>query len=224
MRRTSLLFLLAGLVLVSPARAGELRPVGWGPIGAGAAAREVRGAYEPRPENRATNHRVPSRRLLRTWRRGIEMPYERFVTGRYRGTTDQIIQWAALKWGLPRDLLRAVAVKESWWEMTAVGDNGDSFGLFQVRRPYHCRGECAIARRFSAWNADYYGGIIRAYFDGRMGWLNTVERGRQYRAGDIWGSVGAWFSGRWWTAESREYIEAVREIKGDRTWLSRDFR
>ena len=72
---------------------------------------------------------------------------------------------------------------ESWWHQSAVGDNGDSFGLFQVRRPYHCWGECRIARDSTAFNADYYGGILRAYFDGKMGWLNTVERGRDYRAG-----------------------------------------
>ena len=55
--------------------------------------------------------------------------------GRFRGTTDEVIQWAAAKWGLAPDLVRAVAAKETWWRMSHVGDNGDSFGLFQVRRP-----------------------------------------------------------------------------------------
>ena len=31
------------------------------------------------------------------------------------GTTDEIFQWAACKWGVPDDLLRAVAVRESTW-------------------------------------------------------------------------------------------------------------
>ena len=31
--------------------------------------------------------------------------------GQYAGTTDEIFQWAACKWGLPDDLLRAVAVQ-----------------------------------------------------------------------------------------------------------------
>jgi hypothetical protein len=60
------------------------------------------------------------------------------VTGHFTGTTDEVIQWAARKWGLKPDLLRAVATVESWWRMSTVGDNGDSFGLFQVRRPFHC--------------------------------------------------------------------------------------
>jgi hypothetical protein len=37
------------------------------------------------------------------------------VDGQFIGTTDEIIQWAACKWGLPDDLLRAVATRESTW-------------------------------------------------------------------------------------------------------------
>ena len=113
--------------------------------------------------------------------RRSDMPYARYVNGRFRGTTDEIIQWAAYKWGFRPSVLRAVATVESWWHQSAVGDNGDSFGLFQVRRPYHCWDACRIARDSTAFNADYYGGILRAYFDGKMDWLNTVERGREYR-------------------------------------------
>jgi hypothetical protein len=39
---------------------------------------------------------------------------------------------------------------------------------------------------YTAFNADYYGGIIRAYFDGKMDWLNTVERGQDYAPRCIW--------------------------------------
>ena len=39
--------------------------------------------------------------------------YRRHVTGNYAGTTDEIIQWAALKWGFAPDVLRAVAVIEA---------------------------------------------------------------------------------------------------------------
>ena len=150
------------------------------------------------------------------------MTYRRRVTGRFRGTTDEIIQWAAHKHGIDEDLFRAVAVKESWWRMETVGDNGDSFGLMQIRRPYHC---CPrFAKRSTAFNADYWGAIIRSYFDGRETWLNTVERGRDYRAGDIWGAAGAWFSGRWHTEPAEEYIRDVRRIKRERTWREPFFR
>jgi hypothetical protein len=229
LRRALVAVPIAVLMIAAPAAAEAakrpLKPVGWGPLSSKRAAKLIkRSGYEPRPENRAANHRVPKRALLRAWRRRSEMPYARFVDGRFRGTTDEILQWAARKWGLPVRVLRAVAVVESWWQMSAVGDNGDSFGIFQVRRPYHCWGECRIARRFTAFNADYYGGIIRAYFDGTQGWLNTVERGRQYESGDLWGSIGAWFSGRWWTEPAAGYIEVVRQRLRERTWRRDYFR
>jgi hypothetical protein len=215
----------AAIAAAVPASAAELKPPGWGPLSSAAAAERVQpSGPEVRPGNRAENHRVPSQRLLRAWRSTSDMPYAEFVDGRYRGTTDEIIQWAAAKWGFPARVLRAVAVVESWWRMETVGDNGDSFGLFQVRRPFHCLGKCRIARRYTAWNADYYGGILRAYFDGKMKWLNTVERGRHYEQGDLWGSVGAWFAGRWWTPPAASYIHEVRQRMRERTWTKPFFR
>ncbi len=221
--RASALALSAALLLVAPAGSALARattkPVGWAPLSSKKAAERVKhNAYEPRPQNKAENHAIPKRPLLLAWRATSEMPYASSVNGRFRGSTDEIIQWAAYKWGIDVDVMRAVAVVESWWRMSAVGDNGDSFGLYQVRRPFHCLGECAIARRFTAFNADYYGGIIRAYYEGRMGWLNTVERGRDYAPGDLWGSVGAWFSGRWWTGPAAGYIAVVQQRLAERTW------
>ena len=203
---------------------GGTKPVGWGPRTSRQAAKHVhRSAWEPRSANRVANHTVPGRGQLRRWRGRSDMPYARYVNGRFRGTTDEIIQWAAYKWGFRPNVLRAVATVESWWHQSAVGDNGDSFGLFQVRRPYHCWDACNIARNSTAFNADYYGGILRAYFDGKMEWLNTVERGRQYRPGDLWGSVGAWFAGRWWTDPAKQYVHVVRERLRERTWRNPAF-
>lgn len=225
--RGSLAFVaaLTALLVAAPGAAAiATKPVGWGPLSSKKAAKKVtRTKWEPRPENSDENRRIPKRKLLTAWHARSEMPYAKFVNGRFTGTTDDIIEWSARKWGLDPELLRAVAVVESWWRMSAVGDNGDSFGLYQVRRPYHCWDECQIARRFTAFNADYYGGILRGYFDGKMAWLNTVERGKDYAAGDIWGSVGAWFSGRWYTQPSIDYMEVVQQRLAERTWLQDDF-
>ena len=199
---------------------------GWGPLSSKQAKRRVsRTSWEPRPRNRLANHTVPTRAQISFFRSRSEMPYARWVNGRFRGTTDDIIEWAARKWGLPPNLLRAVAVHETWWDNNFVGDDGDSFGIFQVRRPYHC---CLpFMRDSTAFNADYYGGIIRSYYDGKQTWLNNPDvapdNGRRYRTGDLWGSVGAWYSGRWHTPGNRQYVGAVQRIVRERTWKTHPF-
>jgi hypothetical protein len=197
--------------------------VGIPPLSDPAAAQIVhRSRWEPRPDNAAANQRVPSASDLAYFGAHSKMPYKDRVTGGFTGTTDEIIQWAAYKHGLDSNLLRAVAAIESWWHMSMNGDNGDSFGLFQIRRPYHC---CDfLAANDTAFNADYYGAIIRAYYDGRQRWLNTVSgNGARYRAGDLWGSVGAWFSGRWHDAGAESYIAKVKQYLRERVWRQPNF-
>ena len=214
----------AGRGTAAPAGAIATKPVGWGPLSSKKAATKVkRSNWEPRPENADENHRVPKRKLLKAWQARSEMPYAKFVNGRFKGTTDDIIEWSARKWGLDAELLRAVAVVESWWRMSAVGDNGDSFGLYQVRRPYHCWDECPIARRFTAFNADYYGGIIRAYFDGQMGWLNTVERGKDYAPGRHLGQRRRLVLGPLVHPAEPGLHRVVQQRLAERTWLQGDF-
>ena len=189
-----------------------------------AAARAVqRSRWEPRPQNREANQRRASKRTLRRFRRRSDLPraYKRRVTGAYRGTTDEIIQWAAYKWGFSPDVFRAVAVVESWWKMSTVGDGGLSFGIMQIKRGHHC---CYPAtRRSTAFNLDYYGAWLRAVYDGRRRWLNHVERGQRYRRGDLWGSVGTWYSGRWHLG-SGEYIGLVKDAIRQRVWRRAGFR
>ncbi|HEX3738078.1 MAG TPA: hypothetical protein VHV53_11090 [Solirubrobacterales bacterium] len=206
--------------------ANGVKPVGWTPLTSAAAAKLVhRSSWEPRPQNYAADHKIPGAAELAEWRSQSTMPYAGLVDGRFTGTTDEIIQWAAYKWGLPVELLRAVAAVETWWEQSFVGDDGDSFGIFQVRRPYHCFGECTIVRESTSFTADYYGGIIRSYYDGEETWLNTVaaENGAPYSAGDLWGSVGAWASGRWHNARSEEYVAAVKADLASKPWLQSYF-
>jgi hypothetical protein len=46
------------------------------------------------------------------------------VDGQFTGTTDEIFQWAACKWGLPDDVLRAISVRESTWYEYEVYPSG----------------------------------------------------------------------------------------------------
>lgn len=197
--------------------------VGMPPLSDSAAARLVhRSPWEPRPDNAAADRHVPSTAEIAYFRAHSDMPYKGQVSGAFTGTTDEIIQWAAQKHGLDPNLLRAVAAVESWWHMSTNGDNGDSFGLFQIRRPYHC---CDfLAANDTAFNADYYGAIIRSYYDGRQTWLNTVSgNGARYRAGDLWGSVGAWFSGRWHDPGAAGYIAKAKQYMRERVWRAPGF-
>ena len=145
------------------------------------------------------------------------------VTGNFTGTTDEIIQWAACKWGIDEDIARAQIAKESWWRQDAVGDNGESFGLGQVRVPYH--GDAFAnnnAGKSSAYNVDYTYYKWRSCYDGKEQWLNTIG-GLPYAAGDVWGCLGLWFSGRWHTPGANDYIAAVQDYLNQRIWLTPNF-
>ena len=218
----------ATLGVAATAWAGPLaKPVGWGPLTSKEAAKRVvrNPAFEPRPSNYDENHTVPTKAELAMFRRESDMPHARYVDGRFRGTTDEIIQWAAKKWGFRPDLFRAVARYESYWDMNMVGDNGDSFGIFQVRRPYHC---CLpFMRDSTAFNADYYGGILRAYFDGEQSWLNNpdvaVNNDGHYSPGDLFGSVGAWVTGNWHVPANEEYVGIVQGFMDAKPWINDEY-
>ncbi len=168
-RRVSVLLgvTLAALALpqLCAAQAGDARvtdglntaPVGRPPLSDSAAgARVHRSSWEPRPQNAAANRRVPTSTQVALFRRQSQNdPYKRYVDGHYRGTTDEVIQWAAAKWGLDPNLLRAVAAVETWWYMSFVGNEGTAFGLFQVSRPWHCLEPvvCKLFRKDTAFNA-----------------------------------------------------------------------
>ncbi len=74
------------------------------------------------------------------------------VTGNFKGTTDEIIQWGACKWGIDEDIVRAMAIGESNWRMSQLGDYVSdpakcasgyttpcptSFGILQVKHTAH---------------------------------------------------------------------------------------
>ncbi len=110
------------------------------------------------------------------------------VDGDFAGTTDEIIQWAACKWGIDEDIARAQVIKESYWYQSANGDNGESWGLGQVRDTAHRSAfqYSVNARNSSAYNLDYTYATWRACYEGVYTWLNTVERNGTYTAGDSW--------------------------------------
>lgn len=210
------------------------------PVGAAlpsdaACAALVRPAAERRPSNAAENRTIGVGALA-------VAAGQHAVTGNFTGTTDELIQWTACKWGIDEDVVRAQIAKESWWRQDAKGDlttnqsicfpslqtgSGqcpESIGLGQVRFSAHA---AAFANqnviRSSAFNLDYTYAVWRTCYNGEYTWLNNVERGANYVAGDMWGCLGVWFSGRWYTADAKAYIAAVQDYQSRRIWETAEF-
>jgi autotransporter family porin len=166
------------------------------------------------------------------------------VDGQFTGTTGQVLRWAACKWGIDEDIVFAQAAIESWWRQDTLGDFGtdasrcapgrglgkdgkdgqcpESFGILQNRYPYEQSAWPGIANS-TAMNADLAYAIWRTCYEGYEGWLNTVERGRDYKAGDAWGCIGRWFSGRWHTQPGEDYVKRVRDYLDQRIWETPNF-
>jgi autotransporter family porin len=166
------------------------------------------------------------------------------IDGQFTGTTHQILRWAACKWGIDEDIVAAQAAIESWWRQPSLGDFGtdptqcppghglgvdgtpgqcpQSYGILQTRYPYEVSAWPGIGAS-TAMSADTAYGTWRACFEGYEQWLNTVDRGSQYAAGDAWGCVGRWFSGRWHTAAAEGYITNVKDYLSQRIWETPNF-
>ncbi len=136
----------------------------------------------------------------------------------------------------------AQAAIESWWRQTTKGDwessgcppghgpgvDGQqglcpqSWGILQNRYPYEKSSWPGIAKS-TAMNADTAYAIWRSCFVGYETWLNTVDRGQTYKAGDAWGCVGRWFAGRWHTQPAQQYIAKVRQYLREKIWTTKNF-
>jgi hypothetical protein len=216
-----------------PANGATLPPGSALPTDAQCAA-AVHRAPEVRPQNAAANATPGS---------SVSASYPR-ATGSFTGTTDEIIQWVACKWGIDADVVRAQVAKESWWTQSNLGDytsdaglcapghgigvDGrpgqcpESVGMMQVRTQFF-RDSVATALASSSYNLDVGYAVWRDCFEGHETWLNTVERGQQYGPGDMWGCIGRWFSGRWHTGPAETYISAVQDYLNQRVWTSPGF-
>jgi hypothetical protein len=110
-----------------PSSAGyfTLQPVGaWSslPTDAGCSGQVHRSTWEPRPDNTKRNHIMPDPTAVHASFAARPVGLAKFdnwvlprVDGQFTGTTDEIFQWAACKWGVSDNMLRAIAVRESTW-------------------------------------------------------------------------------------------------------------
>lgn len=217
-------------------------------------AARVRRAYgEPRPANATPNHDVPTAAEVMQLH-----PFDRAngwddkaqalrarITGDFTGTTDEILQWGACKWGFDEDLMRAVAVQSSGWRQTAAGDwadatspdcppgaatrgSGDTaecastYGLLQVVWKFH-KTAWPMYRESSAFHVDYVFALWRACFEGwDISQASRVVSGT-YGPDDEWGCLGAHYSGQWYDDGANTYIQNVKGQLAARLWTKPEF-
>jgi autotransporter family porin len=155
-----------------------------------------------------------------------QQKYKPRINGKFRGTTDEIIQWASCKWGISDELTRARAVKESHWRQGTYGDyearsrghctpgwQGNpcptSFGLLQSKW-YYRPGTYPRTRVSTAFMLDSALAETRGCLDGMM-WFGSRSRGK------VWDCVGVWYSGEWRSGYA-SYVSQVREIYRSKPW------
>jgi hypothetical protein len=205
------------------------------PTAADCAARVRRSHWEPRPQNALANRtRGSTGASIDGADAAFNRKYAARIEGNYVGTTDEILQWGACKWGFSEDLTRARAVQESYWKQSQLGDETDSadacstigqtapcwqsYGILQVKGTVH-EDTFPQAKQSTPYNVDYALAWLRACYEGAFAhWM-----GAGYGAGDEWGCVGAWYSGRWYDSGAARYIEGVKQHLEERAWTRADF-
>jgi hypothetical protein len=144
------------------------------------------------PDNAGANSQVPSSSELSSFRAAtpILAKYANQVDGNYTGSTDMIMRWAACKWGIDENVVRA----QTWGEsagyqsgLNSVGDwtnnfsfcppgsgfpgawdgskCGQSYGLIQIKYIYQPE-TWPMTTNNTAFNLDYRFAIARQCMDG----------------------------------------------------------
>lgn len=182
------------------------------------------------PENVVANNTVVAAGLVPV--NGDERPAaerrDDRIDGNYAGSTNDIIRWGACKWGIDEDTVRAIATAESTWRQSELGEFVDSeqdcaalgketpchlsYGLLQVEGATHI-GTYPHSEQSTAFGVDYSLAWIRACYEGGFTWL-----GPDYVAGDLWGCVGAWYSGSWYDDDAWWYLGVIGSELDQRRW------
>jgi hypothetical protein len=192
----------------------------------------------PTPENKPAN---TAKNLVRVSPPTLPSPalFQR-VDGNFSGTTDEIMQWAACKWGVDEDIVKAMAANESRWNDRALGDftsdrslcadehplgvDGvagqcpQSLGFMQLKWRYHQAAHPATAQS-NAYHLDYAFAVWRSCYEGNLTFLNRSG----YKAGDVLGCIGNWHAGDWKSPSGQIYVDRVMTFVAERPWEKPEF-
>ena len=206
------------------------------PSEATCATKVRRSTWEPRPQNTRANYfNPPSSFIYHGYVIGHPDAIWARVNGRAVGTTDELIQYYACKWGLSDNVMRAQSTVESNWFQDLKGASGrpvpnagygdygacpggpygpsgpGSLGILQIKWCVHGTPPL-YTERSTAFNLDYYGAKQRACVNG-WDYLTTTKN-------DMWGCVGAWYTGAWHDSGAESYVLRVKETLRDKPWQS----
>lgn len=252
--------------------ANSAKPSTFHPLSDKAAAALVTPEPETRPDNDkpytlggrrypAVNYYEPTAAQVRafdsaklsTGQTNIQFnPYYRDVNGHdglKRPTTDELIQWAAHKWGIPENWLRAEYVRESYWNAFQLGDIAtvskaqydeypeqaripgtdevyQSMGITQIKwipgGALH-PGTEPTRWESTAFNLDYQAATIRFYYDNPSG-SRSRWGDASYRPCETWQSIGAWYNPYpWGNSGQAQYVAAVQQDLASEVWRSSSF-
>lgn len=254
------------------ANAGTTKPSTFVPLSDAAAEKLVTLEPETRPYNAkaytisgklhaATNDFVPSWAAIYKFRASKNQygqtavqanPYLQYVDGHdgiNNPSTDDLIQWAAHKWGIPENWLRAEYALESYWNMFQLGDSTavsstwyseypsqsqiagtsnvyQSLGITQVRwAPDGSLGDGTEPLRWesTAFNIDDQAATVRFYYDDPSGVRNTWGD-TSYVPCQQWNSIGGWYSPYPWNNSGQAtYIADVQSYLSEQIWTTPSF-
>jgi hypothetical protein len=216
------------------------------------AAQVHRSTWEPRSANNTPNHTVPPSTYHvgnfdnenSTW----NSTYRTRITGNFTGTTDEIIQWVACKWGWSDELIRAEAVSESQWYQADYSGGipvrnhgfGDyeskssghcvydavtdpcptSYGIIQVRWYYHNHGYASTDPQSSyPWITKSTAFNLDLQAAEMRGCYEGLSWMGSQTKGDVAGCIQSWYSGSW-TAGGSSYWQGVQSHYNNKEWLS----
>ena len=229
------------------------RRVGSLPLSDAQAAARVVPRAEQVPENAQANDYVPTEAELAAFHaaeKGTGWVYSAYVTGTpgiKDPSTDDLIQWAAAKWGIPTEWLRALCYGESNWSQAHVTDNRKVSKEWYALYPPQARiagsneeevyesmgitslkwmpegseppGTEPLRWKSTAFNLDFLASQLRYYYDGLATWVKG-----SYREGEAWNSVAAWFEPAPWKGSQQVwYIDYLKRILEEKPWDSPNF-
>lgn len=167
------------------------------------------------------------------------------VDGNYSGSTDMILRWAACKWGIEENVVRAQAVLESHWHQTDKNDwrttlsqceHGNwyawtgtgcdqTYGILMIKLYNFNASPEAV--NSTAFNADFRMAYQRACMNGDVASLryDTPTGGYpKYPQNDtntmVWGCMGEWLTGHWYDSDAIGYIGRLKAAVAQKLWLT----